>query len=67
MPAKSRRRYGRRQRNYYVSAGWIDSHVHCTQIADLPRRADAIGVAQGVTTVVDAGSTGADHIDDFIS
>lgn len=51
---------------YYVSAGWIDSHVHCYPKSPIYHdEADAIGVAQGVTTVVDAGSTGADHIDDF--
>lgn len=51
---------------YFVSAGWIDSHVHCYAKSpiyyDDP---DSIGIATGVTTVVDAGSTGADDIDDF--
>ncbi|MFT4273814.1 MAG: amidohydrolase/deacetylase family metallohydrolase, partial [Pantoea sp.] len=51
---------------YYLSAGWIDSHVHCYPKSPIYHDdADAIGVAQGVTTVVDAGSTGADDIDDF--
>lgn len=51
---------------YYVSAGWIDSHVHCYPKSPIYHdEADAIGVATGVTTVIDAGSTGADHIDDF--
>ncbi|ADU70804.1 amidohydrolase/deacetylase family metallohydrolase [Pantoea sp. At-9b] len=51
---------------FYVSAGWIDSHVHCYPKSPIYHDdADAIGVAQGVTTVVDAGSTGADDIDDF--
>lgn len=51
---------------YYLSAGWIDSHVHCyTKSPIYHDEADAIGVAHGVTTVVDAGSTGAEHIDDF--
>lgn len=51
---------------YYVSAGWIDSHVHCYPHSPIYHdEADAIGVARGVSTVVDAGSTGADHIDDF--
>jgi len=51
---------------WYVSAGWIDSHVHCYPMSPIYYDdADAIGVAQGVTTVVDAGSTGADQIDDF--
>lgn len=60
----------RRERNlagrFYLSAGWIDSHVHCYPKSPIYHdEADAIGVAHGVTTVVDAGSTGADHIDDF--
>jgi len=51
---------------YYVSAGWIDSHVHCYPQSPIYHDdADTIGMAQGVTTVVDAGSTGADDIDDF--
>ncbi|MFP3522736.1 amidohydrolase/deacetylase family metallohydrolase [Pantoea sp. SIMBA_072] len=51
---------------YYLSAGWIDSHVHCYPKSPIYHdEADAIGVAHGVTTVVDAGSTGAEHIDDF--
>jgi len=51
---------------YYLSAGWIDSHVHCYPKSPIYHdEADAIGVAYGVTTVVDAGSTGAEHIDDF--
>lgn len=52
--------------HYYVSAGWIDSHVHCYPKSPIYHdEADAIGVATGVTTVIDAGSTGADRIDDF--
>lgn len=51
---------------YYLSAGWIDSHVHCYSKSPIYHdEADAIGVTHGVTTVVDAGSTGAEHIDDF--
>ena len=50
----------------YVSAGWIDDHVHCyeklTLYYDDP---DEDGVKTGVTTVIDAGSTGADNIGDF--
>ncbi len=50
----------------YVSAGWIDSHVHCYPKSPIYHdEADAIGVVTGVTTVIDVGSTGADHIDDF--
>lgn len=50
----------------YVSAGWIDDHVHCyeklTLYYDDP---DEDGYKSGVTTVIDAGSTGADNIGDF--
>lgn len=52
----------------YVSAGWIDDHTHCyeklTLYYDDP---DADGYKTGVTTVIDAGSTGADNIRDFYS
>ncbi|MBD8162114.1 amidohydrolase/deacetylase family metallohydrolase [Erwinia persicina] len=51
---------------YWLSAGWIDSHVHCYPKSPIYHDdADRIGVETGVTTVVDAGSTGADDIDDF--
>ncbi|WP_294830843.1 amidohydrolase/deacetylase family metallohydrolase [uncultured Lactobacillus sp.] len=50
----------------YVSAGWIDDHVHCyeklTLYYDDP---DEDGYKSGVTTVIDAGSTGAENIGDF--
>ncbi|WP_410963709.1 amidohydrolase/deacetylase family metallohydrolase [Salmonella sp. ZJHZ20_0010] len=50
----------------YVSAGWIDSHVHCYPTSPIYHdEPDSVGIATGVTTVVDAGSTGADDIDDF--
>lgn len=50
----------------YVSAGWIDSHVHCYPNSPIYHdQPDSVGIATGVTTVVDAGSTGADDIDDF--
>ncbi|OTO76307.1 MULTISPECIES: amidohydrolase/deacetylase family metallohydrolase [unclassified Enterococcus] len=51
---------------HYVSAGWIDDHVHCYEkmslYYDYP---DEIGVTKGVTTVIDAGTTGAENIGDF--
>lgn len=51
---------------YYVSAGWIDSHVHCYPKSPIYHdQPDSIGIATGVTTVVDAGSTGANDIDEF--
>jgi dihydroorotase len=50
----------------YLSAGWIDDHVHCYEkmklYYDYP---DEIGVSKGVTTVIDAGTTGAETIADF--
>lgn len=49
-----------------VSAGWIDAHVHCYPKSPIYRdEADLVGIASGVTTVVDAGSTGANDVDDF--
>ncbi len=49
-----------------ISAGWIDAHVHCyekmTLYYDSP---DEIGVSCGVTSVIDAGSTGESNIQDF--
>ncbi|AMO50836.1 putative amidohydrolase [Enterobacter sp. FY-07] len=51
---------------HYVSAGWIDSHVHCYPNSPIYHdQPDSVGIATGVTTVIDAGSTGADDIDDF--
>ncbi|MEC6746945.1 amidohydrolase/deacetylase family metallohydrolase [Marinilactibacillus sp. XAAS-LB27] len=50
----------------YISAGWIDAHTHCYE--DLPLYHDSpdeIGYTKGVTTVVDAGTTGAENIGDF--
>lgn len=50
----------------YISAGWIDDHVHCFEkmslYYDYP---DEIGVKKGVTTVIDAGTTGAENIQEF--
>lgn len=54
--------------NYYVSAGWIDSHVHCYPKSPIYHdEPDSVGIATGVTTVIDAGSTGADDVDEFYS
>lgn len=51
---------------FYISAGWIDSHVHCyTPTPVYFDEPDLVGVANGVTTVVDAGSSGSDHVDEF--
>ncbi|MDX6021685.1 amidohydrolase/deacetylase family metallohydrolase [Scandinavium sp. V105_16] len=50
----------------YVSAGWIDLHVHCYPKSPIYHdQPDSVGVSTGVTTVIDAGSTGADDVDTF--
>lgn len=47
----------------YVSSGWIDMHVHAFPAFDpYGDEIDEIGVKQGVATIVDAGSCGADRI-----
>lgn len=52
----------------YVSSGWIDMHVHAFPAFDpYGDEIDEIGVHQGVTTVVDAGSCGADRIGELLS
>lgn len=54
------------QGHSYVSAGWIDDHVHCYEKMSLYYDdPDLVGCCNGVTTVIDAGSTGADNIGDF--
>lgn len=50
----------------YVSAGWIDAHTHCYENMELYYDSpDMIGYKSGVSTIIDAGSTGADNIDAF--
>lgn len=50
----------------YVSSGWIDMHVHAFPEFDpYGDEMDEIGVKQGVTTIVDAGSCGADRISEL--
>lgn len=50
----------------YVSAGWIDDHTHCYEKLSLYYDdPDKDGYKTGVTTVIDAGSCGADNIADF--
>lgn len=47
----------------YVSSGWIDLHVHAlSSLQPYGDDIDEIGIKQGVTTIVDAGSCGADNI-----
>lgn len=50
----------------YLSAGWIDGHTHCYEEMNLYYDSpDTIGYTKGVTSVIDAGSTGADNIAEF--
>ncbi|MFT8457613.1 MAG: amidohydrolase/deacetylase family metallohydrolase [Liquorilactobacillus ghanensis] len=50
----------------FVSAGWIDDHTHCYEKLSLYfDDPDEDGIKTGVTTVIDAGSTGSDNIKDF--
>ena len=50
----------------YLSTGWIDLHVHAfSDFSPYGDEIDEIGVKQGVTTIVDAGSCGADRIDEL--
>jgi len=50
----------------YISAGWIDAHVHCFSEMDLYYDyPDEIGVKTGVTSLIDAGSCGAENLPRF--
>lgn len=50
----------------YVSPGFIDMHVHVFEAkTELGIHADKVGIEQGVTTIVDAGSSGVDDFDSF--
>ncbi|WP_257351091.1 amidohydrolase/deacetylase family metallohydrolase [Pseudalkalibacillus decolorationis] len=52
----------------YVSSGWIDLHVHAFPEFDpYGDEIDEIGVKLGVTTIVDAGSCGADRMADLVT
>lgn len=50
----------------YISSGWIDDHVHGFEKMDLYYDyPDKIGVESGVTTIIDAGTTGSSSIEKF--
>lgn len=52
----------------YVSAGWIDSHTHCFEKFELyADNCEEIGYRQGVTSVIDAGTAGADNVEEFFN
>lgn len=56
------------QNKVYVSSGWIDMHVHAFPEFDpYGDDIDEVGYKTGVTTIIDAGSTGADRIHDLVS
>lgn len=51
---------------HYLSYGWIDDHVHCYEGMDLYYDfPDEVGVKTGITSIIDAGTTGAENIRDF--
>lgn len=65
-PGQTEGGHGRDCSGLYVSSGWIDLHVHAVSELDpYGDNIDEIGVKQGVTTLVDAGSCGADRIGAF--
>lgn len=50
----------------YVAPGFIDMHVHVFENhALIGINADKVGIEQGVTTIVDAGSTGCENYKEF--
>ncbi|KAA0965086.1 amidohydrolase/deacetylase family metallohydrolase [Sporosarcina sp. ANT_H38] len=50
----------------YVSPGWIDLHTHSfPKHKPYCANPDEIGYLTGVTTLIDAGSSGSDDIDEF--
>lgn len=52
----------------YISSGWIDLHTHCFDKYKLyGDKIDDVGYPNGVTTVVDAGTCGADTIHELVS
>ncbi|MVP00223.1 amidohydrolase/deacetylase family metallohydrolase [Paenibacillus lutrae] len=51
----------------YVSPGFIDIHTHIYEgVQEMGVAPDRVGIDQGVTTVVDAGSSGFANYEDFV-
>lgn len=48
-----------------VTPGFIDIHVHCYPDTFLGMLPDTLGIERGATTIIDAGSSGADNYEDF--
>lgn len=49
----------------YVSPGFIDIHTHCYPIGKLGMNPDELGVERWSSTIVDAGTSGANTFEDF--
>ncbi len=49
----------------YVTPGFIDIHTHCYPAVPLGIDPDVLGIQRGTTTILDAGSSGADNFEDF--
>lgn len=49
----------------YVTPGFIDIHTHCYPAVPLGIDPDVLGIQRGTTTILDAGSAGADNFMDF--
>ena len=50
----------------YVTPGFIDIHTHCYPAVPLGIDPDVLGIQRGTTTILDAGSSGADNFEDFL-
>lgn len=48
-----------------VTPGLIDIHTHCYPKAFLGLEPDVLGIQRGTTTILDAGSSGANNYEDF--
>lgn len=48
-----------------VSPGLIDIHTHCYKFGPIGTEADSLGIERGATTIFDAGTAGANNIDNF--
>ncbi|MFJ7977356.1 amidohydrolase/deacetylase family metallohydrolase [Peribacillus sp. NPDC096379] len=55
------------QHKVFISSGWIDMHVHAfPEFYPYGDVIDEVGYKTGVTTIIDAGSTGADRLPDLV-